>query len=171
MDALLGMRMRDLIDDEVYKTKRSQLVLERERLHLALEEVEVGTDQARDANLNAVEYMRYAKEWLKQEDVQMKRLIAENFGTEYTWDGENLLLKPHPLLVKVKKEYKPLEAEYEAIELDKTLSESQKQERIGGIKTKWSGIWELNRTFALRHRLSFVKIAPSRQQSTDYSLA
>ncbi|MCX6381053.1 MAG: zinc ribbon domain-containing protein [Armatimonadetes bacterium] len=45
LDALIGMRMRDLLDDEEYRTRREKLAMERAKLHEAVKEVELGAEE------------------------------------------------------------------------------------------------------------------------------
>ena len=84
-----------------------------------------------------------------------KRIVARNLGSNYVLQGGNLVLEPHPLLERVKQRYPTLRAQYEAIELSKSLSESTKKQRLHAIKTVWSRIWDANRTFAREHNLMF----------------
>ncbi len=145
LDSLLGMRLRGLITDEEYRAKRTELTL----------------DRAREACINACDYMKNARLWLRHGDPAMKRIVAFNLGSNYVLNDGKLLLEPHPMLVRVQREYKGLEAKYQAIKLGGTRSESTKKDAFAPIRAVWSGIWERNYTDALEHSLSFAKIAHS----------
>ncbi len=159
LDSLLGMRLRGLITDEEYAAKRTELTLDRERLGQEVWESEAGADRAQEACANACDYMNNARRWLREGDAAMKRIVALNLGSNYLLRDGNLLLEPHPMLIRVKSEYKALEAEYEAIRPAEIGSESMKKDALAPIRTVWSGIWERNHTDALEHALTFPKIA------------
>ena len=159
LDALLGMRLRSLITDEEYQTKRTELTLNRERLHQEVGECETGADRARAACVNAADYMKNARLWLREGDPAMKRIVAFNLGSNYVLKEGTLLLEPHPMLVRVKSEYKALVVKYEAIKLGEIGSGSREAEDLAPIRTIWSGIWEVNYTECLEHSLAFSKIS------------
>ncbi len=159
LDELLGMRMRNLVTDEEYLAKRNQLTLERARLHEEAQQSELGADRARESCLNAAEFMKNAREWLRHGDAAMKRIVAMNLGSNYLLKEGKIVLESHPMLVKIKEEYKTLEAEYEAIKLDETLSQSQKKQRLDAVRSTWSGIWDVNRTRVLLQDLRFPDVA------------
>lgn len=161
LDSLLGMRLRDLITDDEYRTKRTQFALDRERLSQEVQANEAGADPAGEACRNAAEYMRNARAWLREGAPDMKRIVAFNLGSNYVLRDGNLLLEPHPMLVRVRKEYKALEAKYRLIELTGNGSQSSKKDALASVRTVWSGIWQVNHTEALEHSLSFPNIAPS----------
>ena len=158
LDALLGMRLRGLITDAEYQGKRTQLTLDRERLRQEVGECESGADRARAACVNAADYMKNARLWLREGDPAMKRIVAFNLGSNYVLKAGKLLLEPHPMLVRVKEEYRELAAEYGAIKQGEIGSGSRKEEALEVIRTIWSGIWEVNYTEAIEHNLSFPKI-------------
>ena len=160
LDALLGMRLRSLITDEEYQAKRTELTLDRERLRQESDASENGVDRARAACVNAADYMKNARLWLREGDPAMKRIVAFNLGSNYILKEGKLLLEPHPMLMRVKSEYKALVANYEAIKLAETGSGSTSQAALTVIRTMWSGIWQVNYTECLEHSLTFSKIAP-----------
>ena len=166
LDALLGMRLRGLITDEEYTEKRTQLTRDRAHLHEAAQSVEMGADRAREACLNAADFMRHAREWLASGDAALKRVVAFNLGSNYILQDGNLLLEPHPMLVRVNNEYKGFEEKYQAIQLEENSSGSIQTGALAPIRTVWSGIWEANRTEALKSSLSFPKIAVSERVSS-----
>ena len=158
LDSLLGMRLRGLITDEEYASKRTELTLDRERQGQEAGEFESGADRAREACVNAADYMRNARLWLRHGDPAMKRIVALNLGSNYVLKEGKLLLEPHPMLIRVQEEYKGLEVKYEAIKLGETGSGSTREGALAPIHTIWSGIWERNYTEALEHNLTFPKI-------------
>lgn len=159
LDSLLGMRLRGLITDEEYRAKRTELTLDRERLGQEAGECEGGADRAREACVNAVDYMKNARLWLRHGDPAMKRIVAFNLGSNYVLREGTLLLEPHPMLVRVQQEYKALEAQYRAIKLVETGFGSTKKDAFAPIRAVWSGIWEANHTEAVERSLSFPKLA------------
>ena len=158
LDSLLGMRLRGLITDGEYASKRTELTLDRERLGQEAGEAESGADRAREACVNAADYMRNARLWLRHSDPAMKRIVALNLGSNYMLKEGKLLLEPHPMLFWVQREYKALEMKYEAIKLIETGSGSARKGDLTSVRAIWSGIWERNYTEALEHDLAFPKI-------------
>ena len=90
LDSLLGMRLRDLISDEEYAAKRNTLTLDRERLHQTVQECEAGGDRAREVCLNAAEYMKNARAWLRHGDPAMKRIVGLQPGIKLRVDGRKV---------------------------------------------------------------------------------
>lgn len=159
LDSLLGMRLRDLITDEEYKAKRTQFALDRERLSQEVRSEEAGADPAGEACRSAADYMKNARAWLREGAPDMKRIVAFNLGSNYLLKDGSLLLEPHPMLVRVRNEYKALEAKYRRIELGGTGSGSSKKDALASVRAVWSGIWEANRTQARAQNLTFPTIA------------
>lgn len=50
----------------------------------------------------------------------------------------------HDWLVQIEKDYPALEAEYRAIELDKTLTNTARNEALASIRTRWGASRESN---------------------------
>lgn len=162
LDSLLGMRLRDLITDEEYRTKRAQLALDRERLAQQVQACEAGEDPAGEACRHAAEYMQNARAWLREGDADRKRLVALNLGSNYVLNNGKLVLEPHPMLVRVRNDYPGLEAQYRAIKLTKTGSTSTKKDAFAPVRAVWSGIWQANHTQAFEQELAFPRIGPSK---------
>jgi len=146
IENLVGMRLRDLITDEEFTTRRSALVLERERLREEAAACASEPGSAHTACTNAVEYSKNARMWLRSGDTSIKRIVARNLGSNFVLKDGNLLLEPHPLLVRVRDEYPALEARYRRIKLAGTGSQSTKKRHLEAVRSTWSGIWDANRT-------------------------
>lgn len=52
----------------------------------------------------------------------------------------------HDWLVQIEKDYPALEAEYRAIELDKTLTNTARNEALASIRTRWGALLDAHRT-------------------------
>lgn len=148
IENLVGMRLRDLITDEEFMVRRSTLVLERERLREEAAACTSGSGHAQASCTNVVEYSKNARAWLRSDDTSIKRIVARNLGSNYVLKDGNLLLEPHPLLVRVRDEYPALEARYQRIKLAGTGSQSTKKRHLRAVRSTWSGIWDANRTLA-----------------------
>ncbi len=117
LDALVGMRMRELLTDEEYTTRRMLLLKDREHLQQEVELGDQGADLVRETCLNAAEYMRNARNWLLYGDATIKRIVAQHLVSNWVLKGKELLPELHPLMTGVFLEYPSLLAEKERIEL------------------------------------------------------
>lgn len=160
LDALLGMRMRDLITDEEYSEKKSSLVGERSALHKDLARSEQAADTSRQSSLNAADFCLNARAWFQTGDPSVRRGVAKALGASWRLDNGVLSIETHPMLVLVREKYEELEAKYRVIELMESGSESTKRQALEPVRLTWSGIWENNRIKALEHGLTFPKLTP-----------
>ena len=158
LDALVGMRMRELLTDEEYTTRRMPLLKDREHLNHEVNMGEQGADIVRDTCLNAAEYMRNARDWLLYGDASIKRIVAKHLVSNWVLSGKKLLPELHPLMTGVFQEYPSLLAEKGRIELDEISSESTKKEALASIRSTWSYIWDQNRTLVSNIQVAFPDV-------------
>ena len=160
LDALLGMRMRDLITDEEYSQKKESLVSERSGLHKDLARTEQAADTSRQSSLNAAEFCLNARGWFQTGDANIKRGVAKALGASWKLENGVLSIEPHPMLVPVREKYLKLETKYRKIGLMGSGSESTKRQALEPVRLVWSGIWESNRIMALERDLLFPRLTP-----------
>lgn len=166
LDALLGMRMRDLISDEEYLAKKAALISERSDLHRAMAKAEQAADTSRQSSLNVAEFCLYAHAWYLEGDAGVKRGVAKALGASWTLRRGELSVKPHPMLALIRERYPELEAKYykteakyRKIELGESGSGRTKKQALEPVRLVWSGIWESNHTEALENNLMFPQLA------------
>jgi DNA invertase Pin-like site-specific DNA recombinase len=158
LDGLMRMCARNLIDEDEFKRKKNDLIAERDKLRHRHTEAAEREDEAEKTNRTVAEYMHNAYAWMKEGNEEAKRAIAQNLGSNYLWDGENVLPELHPLLIQPKQAHMELSSKYSQIKLDKTLSESTKKQRLDAVRSAWSRIWEVNQTFITERHLEFRDI-------------
>ena len=161
IDNLLTALTKGLIADEEYTGRKRQLQEQRLRLREETKAAELRADQAREAMENVLVFIANVKAWMSLGDLNVKRACVRALGTNFLIDGKKLLWEPHPLLRRVQEEYKPLEAEYRQIKLDKTLSESMKKQRLDAVRSTWSRMWVHNQTFSTEECAGFPNLRPA----------
>lgn len=161
LDALTDMKLRDLLTDEEYRSRKRKLTLERARLNEEVQACQQSADDVRASCLNALEYMKNAREWLKCGDVSLKRVVARNLGSNFVLKDGTLILEPHPMLAPVLEAYPTLVAKYEQFKLVKITSLSIKKKALEPLRTTWSGIWDTVQTLANMPGCLFPNVAVS----------
>ena len=157
--SLLDMRIRDLITDDEFVQKRSSLAASRDSAQKELAKASQATETTRTSLLSAAEFIRSALENFRTGDSGTKRAIFRALGSNHTLTRGILALEAHPMLIRIANEYHALEVKYQAIELDKTCSESTKKQRYDAVRLTWYSIWEDNRTNTEQSSLYFPDVS------------
>lgn len=158
LDSLLTALTKNLITEAEYAERRTRLQQERRLLKEETASMEIDADRARQAMENEIVFMSNVKTWLAQGDLATKRACVRALVSNFLLDHKKIVLEPHPLLKRVRDEYKGLEADYVAIQHNKTLSESTKQGRLEGVRSAWSHIWVYNQTLQEEQKLDFPNV-------------
>ena len=98
LDALLTLKLRGLISDAVFGQKQAALEGQVAQLDEGLSQAEGELSRARTSAVNAVRFMRGAREKFLVGGVYEKREIAQALGLSYGFDGGTVTIEPHPAL-------------------------------------------------------------------------
>lgn len=99
LNNLLGLRLREVIsDDALYRDKEDELVRERNKLKLAIQEAEEELELARQNAKNGFHYLAFARDYYLIADTEVKKALARALGIEFLLDGNQLSITLDPLL-------------------------------------------------------------------------
>ena len=138
LESLLSLKIKELISDDEFASRRLALLNEKTRLQGALEETEQNQDAARSAIENALDFVANAQTWFAEGDANLRRAIVSALASNLSFTRGNVLLEPHPLLEELRREHEKLAADLERIKLNKSGFHSRKSESLEGVHTVWS---------------------------------
>ena len=98
MDALLTLKLRAMVSDELFQQKQAHLEGQIAALDQAVSQTEGELARARASALNAIRFMRGAREKFLVGSVYEKREIAQSLGIRYRFDRGQVTIAPHPAL-------------------------------------------------------------------------
>lgn len=138
LEALLTLKIKELISDDEFSTRRMALLNERTRLENALSEKEAEQEAARQAVENALDFISNAQAKFAQGDASLRRAIVGALSSNLAFTRGKVFLEPHPLLEELRREHEKLAEDLGRIKLDESSSQSIKEERLKGVYTGWS---------------------------------
>ncbi len=150
LDELTRMRIRNLIDDEVFLKEKNVLQSKILQFQGLLRETENRAEKWLELTEKTFAFATYArKEFLLAEGtrgLERKKEILLALGkTPILKDGE-LSIEPNSWLAPIKNGYPALEAEYRRLEPSKTLSTKAKTEALTSVRTQWLRLLNTIRT-------------------------
>ncbi len=153
LDTLTKMRYRNLIDDEEFKTQRSDLKKKLGKLKLQLNSTENRAATWLELSERTFNFARHARATFVHGSIQEKREIFSALGQNFTLKDKKVLITPNDWFVPIEKAYPELEAEYNRLELDKNLDTATRNARFAELILTWGGYRELNPRFKC-HKLA-----------------
>jgi site-specific DNA recombinase len=143
-DNLIEMRCNDLLTDEEYKTKKSQLQNEKSRLKELLRDSEARADKWIELTEKAFDFATYARQAFISGDLQIKKEILSALGSNHMIKGGKLFISANKYLQPISKNYPQLEKEYLALEPRKKVLNKAKTESLNSVRTRWLRGWDSN---------------------------
>ncbi len=139
LDNLLQLRINELISDEEYKTKKSDLQNELFRLREKLRSNEERADKYHGDIEGAFDFVEYAIYWFENADLDTKKSILLTLGSNFVISNGKLEIKHAKWVKAIHEKYKPIEEEYLRIELansHKNLTENEKRELFAPVRSR-----------------------------------
>ncbi len=145
LDTLTKMRYRELIDDETFIKERDELKTKISKLKSTLRETESRAEKWLELSERTFNFACYArKEFTTTKSLERKREIFSALGQNFLVKDKKVLITPNEWFVPIEKAYPALEAEYKRLELDKTITESMRNELFAQLIPSWGAHRELN---------------------------
>ena len=145
LDTLTKMRYRELIDDETFIKERDELKTKIAKLKSALRETESRAEKWLELSERTFNFACYArKEFTTTKSLERKREIFSALGQNFLVKDKKVLITPNERFVPIEKAYPALEAEYTRLELDKTLTDSMRNELFAQLIPTWGAYRDLN---------------------------
>lgn len=127
MDSLLSLKLKDLLSDEEFSTRRCALLGEKERLQRALDEAERAQQRAEEAVDNALDFIATARSRFGSGNAGMRRAVALALSSNWRFTDGKVLLEPHPLLEELRRAHLEMEASNRLIKPPETGFRSNKK--------------------------------------------
>ncbi len=144
LDTLTRMRYRDLIDDEEFIKSRDELKAKIAKLTSNLRETESRAEKWLELTEKTFNFAHYAREKFMNGGIEKRREIFSALGQNFSIKDQEVHITPNEWLVPIEKAYPALEAEFNRLELDKTLDTATRNERFAQIILSWGVYWESN---------------------------
>lgn len=156
LNNLLGLRLREVIGDDVlYRQKEAELVTERNRLKLAMQEAEEELEHQRQTFKNGFAYLSFARDHYLIADIETKKQLARAMGIEYVLTGNVLSITVDPLLKQLVKFAEGIKVTLETGKM--------------GSQSRYNASICLEKSFGRTTGTLFELIAPLREQLTGRS--
>lgn len=137
LDVLTKMRYRELIDDATFIKERDELKTKIAKLTSNLRETESRAEKWLELTEKTFNFACYARKEFILGDLNKKREIFSALGQNFSVKDKKVRIIPNEWFVPIEKAYPALEAEYNRLELDKTLDVATKNERLAQLILSW----------------------------------
>lgn len=144
LDSLTKMRYRELIDDETYIKERDEMKMNIEKLKDSLRGTESRAEKWLELTEKTFHFACYARGEFMKGDIKKNREIFNALGLNFSLKDKELHINKADWLIPIEKAYPELEAEYNRLELDKTLTNKRKSEAFASLILNWGGYRESN---------------------------
>lgn len=137
LDALTKMRYRELIDDETFIKERDGLKTKIAKFTSNLRETESRAEKWLELTEKTFNFACYARKEFITGSLEKKREIYSALGWNFLVKDQKVHITPNEWFVPIEKAYPALEAEYNRLELDKTLDTATRNERLAQLILTW----------------------------------
>ena len=144
LDTLTKMRYRELIDDETFIKGRDELKAKIVKITNSLRDTENRAEKWLELTEKTFNFACYARKEFIFGDLNKKREILSALGQNFTLKDKKVYITHNEWFVPIEKAYPALEAEYKRVELDKTLTDTMRNELFAQLILSWGGYRELN---------------------------
>ena len=144
LDTLTKMRYRELIDDETFIKERDELKTKIAKLTSNLRETESRAEKWLELTEKTFNFACYARKEFLLGGLDKKKEIFSALGQNFTVKDKKIHITPNEWFVPIEKAYPALEAEYNRLELDKTIDKSTRNEHYAQLILSWGAYRDLN---------------------------
>ena len=147
---LTKMRYRQLIDDEAFLKEKTKLQATIAQMKGKVGETEARAEQWLELTEKTFCFATYARKAFitakGKEGLELKKEILLALGKTPIMQDKKLTIEPNEWLVPIKDGYPALEKEYRELELNKTLTNTARNEALASIRTRWGALLDAHRT-------------------------
>ena len=146
LDNLTRMFYKELIEEEYFIKESEELKQKIKESKLILEKTEDRALKWLEFTKKTFQFATYARKhfFAPETTPEQKKEIMLGLGWNWTIKDQILNISKYKWMEKLENGYKPLKNKYERLELEKTLTEKERNTKIEGIRTEWGGYRELN---------------------------
>ena len=142
LDRLLDLRLKDYVDETVFKEKTTKLESEIKHLKENLRNTEDRTEDLNDLTKRAIDFVAKAKDSFQNGDIETKKAILLGLGSNFLLKDGKLSLELSRWFLPIKNDYPAVEAKYLRFELYKTedlTADSIKKDAFDNVCLLWRG--------------------------------
>ncbi len=137
LDNLTRMRYRELIDDEAFIKERDVLKGKIAKLKSNLRQTESRAEKWLELTEKTFNFATYARKEFITGGLDKKREIFVALGQKFSVKDKEVRIDANEWLVPIKNQYPALKAEYERLELDKTLTIPMRKAAFAQLIASW----------------------------------
>lgn len=137
LDNLTRMRYRELIDDEAFIKERDVLRGKISKLKNNLRQTESRAEKWLELTEKTFNFATYARKEFVTGGLSKKREIFAALGQKFSVKDKEVRIDANEWLVPIKNQYPALKAEYERLELDKTLTVPMRKAAFAQLIAAW----------------------------------
>lgn len=137
LDNLVGMRIRDLINDEGFVANRDELHREIVRLQAELRETESRAEKWVDLAEKGFNFATHARQAFINGDMETKKTILMALGQNPTIKDGNLSIQANEWLQPIAESYHALETEYQGLEPSQVLDNEARIGALASVRDRW----------------------------------
>lgn len=147
LDKLVDMRCSELIDDEVYRIKKADLQVQKDKIHEQLRDTESRAEKWIELTERTFDFVAYALQAFVSGDAQTKKEIILALSSNQTIKDGKLLVSANKWLQPIGNNYPALKEEYLALEPLETVLNKAKTEALTSVRLRWLPLLNKLRTF------------------------
>ncbi len=140
LETLIKMRYRELIDDETFIQEQNSL----KKKIAQLQEDQSKTDNVGGANVelteSAFDYVTYGINGFNTGNLQQKKELFNCIGQNFSLVDKKLNIDKYKWISRIEMEYPELQAEYQRIELNKSITEEVRKLLYSQLFLRWRAI-------------------------------
>ncbi|MFH0968989.1 MAG: recombinase family protein [Patescibacteria group bacterium] len=140
LDELTKMRYRNLIDDEMFLKEKEELQKKISQHRDKLRETESRADKWLELTERTFNFATYASINFNKGTIEEKKEILSALCSNPIIKDQKLAIQAEEWFQVMNDGYKPLEAEYLRLELNKTPLNKVKSEQLHSLITRWHGV-------------------------------
>jgi hypothetical protein len=137
LDTLTRMRYRELIDDDTFIKESDDLKAKIAKLKGTLRETESRAEKWLELTEKTFNFACYARKEYLLGGLNTKREIFSALGQNFSVRDQEVHITPNEWFVPIEKAYPALEAEYNRLELDKTLDTATRNDALAQLILSW----------------------------------
>lgn len=154
LDNLAGMCSRELIDEDTFIRNKAMIKEKMIRLESQLAQPENKEEKTVDLTRDTFNLATYGRNKYLNGSVLDKKLLLNSLGQNFLLKDKKLIFDKHIWLISIENAYPKLKAEFDRIELDKTLTPQGRSEEMNTLFIRWGAVVKDVRTQILQYGAS-----------------
>lgn len=146
-DKLIDMRCSELIDDDKYKNRASEMQQRKKKIQEELRDTENRADKWIELTERTFDFVSYALQSFLSGDAQIKKEILIALSSNQEIKEGKLFVSANKWLQPIENKYPALKEEYLTLEPLETVLDKRKTEALDSVRLRWLRSLEEVRTY------------------------